>query len=79
MNTAVIKTMFKMDNMEYLCRTAGLEQNVNWLFSCTDFRKAPSSGKTMSRLAALGYRCLAPDQRGYSDGAFYYNIRYFFR
>ncbi|SHK16748.1 hypothetical protein SAMN02745136_01918 [Anaerocolumna jejuensis DSM 15929] len=27
MNTPVIKTTFKMDNMEYLCCTAGLEQN----------------------------------------------------
>ena len=25
--------------------------------------------KTMEKLSILGYRCLAPDQRGYSDGA----------
>ena len=54
MNTAVIKTMFKMDNMEYLCRTAGFKQNVNWLFSCTDFRKAPLSRKNNVPIGRAG-------------------------
>lgn len=70
MNTAIIKTTFIMDNMEYLCRTAGLEQNGELVIFLHGF---PESSiiweKTMARLAPLGYRCLAPDQRGYSDGA----------
>ena len=70
MNTTVTKTTLKMNGMEYLCRTAGLEQDGELVIFLHGF---PESSiiweKTMSKLASLGYRCLAPDQRGYSDGA----------
>ncbi|MBD7969527.1 alpha/beta fold hydrolase [Paenibacillus gallinarum] len=70
MNTTVNKTTLKMNGMEYLCRTAGLEQNGELIIFLHGF---PESSiiweKTMSKLASQGYRCLAPDQRGYSDGA----------
>ncbi|GIP43474.1 haloalkane dehalogenase [Paenibacillus sp. J45TS6] len=70
MNTTVTKTTLKMNGMEYLCRTAGLEQNGELIIFLHGF---PESSiiweETMSKLASLGYRCLAPDQRGYSDGA----------
>lgn len=70
MTTTVTKTTLKMNGMEYLCRTAGLEHNGELVIFLHGF---PESSviweKTMSKLASLGYRCLAPDQRGYSDGA----------
>ncbi|WP_160031578.1 alpha/beta fold hydrolase [Paenibacillus sp. An7] len=70
MNTTVTKTTLKMNGMEYLCRTAGLEQDGELVIFLHGF---PESSiiweETMSKLAALGYRCLAPDQRGYSAGA----------
>lgn len=70
MNTLINKIIFKMNDMEYLCRTAGLDQKGELIIFLHGF---PESSiiwkKTMSKLASLGYRCLAPDQRGYSDGA----------
>lgn len=70
MNTSVNKTMLKMNGMDYLCRTAGLEQKGELVIFLHGFPESSISWeKTMSKLAALGYRCLAPDQRGYSDGA----------
>ncbi|WIV17413.1 alpha/beta hydrolase [Paenibacillus polygoni] len=70
MNTTVTTTTLKMNGMEYRCRTAGLEQDGELVIFLHGF---PESSiiweETMSKLAALGYRCLAPDQRGYSDGA----------
>lgn len=70
MNTTISKTTFKLNGMEYFCRTAGLEQNGELVIFLHGF---PESSiiweKTMTKLASLGYRCLAPDQRGYSDGA----------
>ncbi|WP_454191259.1 alpha/beta fold hydrolase [Paenibacillus sp. Marseille-Q7038] len=70
MKTTVTKTTLTLNGMDYLCRTAGLEQNGELVIFLHGF---PESSiiweKTMSTLASLGYRCLAPDQRGYSDGA----------
>lgn len=70
MNTTVTTTTLKMKGMEYRCRTAGLEQDGELVIFLHGF---PESSiiweETMSKVAALGYRCLAPDQRGYSDGA----------
>ncbi|MEF3353160.1 alpha/beta hydrolase [Paenibacillus sp. GYB006] len=70
MNNTVTTTTLKMNGMEYRCRTAGLEQEGELVIFLHGF---PESSiiweETMSKLAALGYRCLAPDQRGYSDGA----------
>ena len=70
MNTIISKTFIKINDMEYFCRTAGMEQEGDLVIFLHGF---PESSiiweKTMEKLAMLGYRCLAPDQRGYSDGA----------
>lgn len=62
--------IFVMNGMEYLCRTAGIDQDGELIIFLHGF---PESSiiweQTMKKLAVLGYRCLAPDQRGYSDGA----------
>ena len=70
MNTKVTKTTFELNGMEFLCRTAGLEQKGELIIFLHGF---PESSiiweKTMTKFADMGYRCLAPDQRGYSEGA----------
>lgn len=70
MNQTVQKTIMEMNGMHYLCRTAGLDGTGELVIFLHGF---PESSiiweKTMQKLAAQGYRCLAPDQRGYSDGA----------
>lgn len=70
MDIQIVKKIIKMNGMDYLCRTAGMEQNGELVVFLHGF---PESSiiweKTMLKLAALGYRCIAPDQRGYSDGA----------
>ncbi|KAF5077722.1 Epoxide hydrolase A [anaerobic digester metagenome] len=70
MNTEVTKSTFKLDGMEFLCRCAGSSQDGELIIFLHGF---PESSiiweKTMVKFAALGYRCIAPNQRGYSDGA----------
>lgn len=70
MSAEVKKITVTMDGLEYLCRTAGLDQTGELVIFLHGF---PESSiiweKTMMKLASLGYRCMAPDQRGYSDGA----------
>lgn len=70
MNVDVTKSLFNLDGMEFLCRTAGLDQDGELVVFLHGF---PESSiiweKPMAKLAAMGYRCLAPNQRGYSDGA----------
>lgn len=54
--------------MEFLCRTAGLGPNGELIIFLHGF---PESSiiweKTTTKFADMGYRCLAPDQRGYYD------------
>lgn len=70
MNPEIKKTTLTLKNMEYFCRTAGLDHDGELILFLHGF---PESSiiweKTMVKLATLGYRCCAPDQRGYSDGA----------
>lgn len=70
MYTQVVKETFELNGMEFLCRCAGLDQDGELVVFLHGF---PESSiiweKTMVKLATLGYRCLAPNQRGYSDGA----------
>jgi pimeloyl-ACP methyl ester carboxylesterase len=64
------KRTIEMNGMKYLCRTAGLNRKGELVIFLHGF---PESSiiweKTMQQLSDKGYRCLAPDQRGYSDGA----------
>jgi len=66
----VEKKYIDLNGMRYLCRAAGLEQQGELIIFLHGF---PESSiiweKTIVQLADKGYRCLAPDQRGYSDGA----------
>ena len=70
MKNQVTKTSVKLSGMEFTCRTAGMDQDGELVIFLHGF---PESSiiweKTMIKLADLGYRCFAPDQRGYSDGA----------
>ena len=70
MNKGISKTTININGMNYLCRTAGMNQDGELVILLHGF---PESSiiweKTMEKLAAQGYRCLAPDQRGYSEGA----------
>lgn len=70
LNTPIEKLTIEMNGMQYLCRAAGLEHDGETVIFLHGF---PESSiiweQTMVELAESGYRCLAPDQRGYSDGA----------
>ena len=60
----------KIDGMTFSIREAGMENDGELIVFLHGF---PESSiiweKTMKKCADLGYRCIAPDQRGYSQGA----------
>lgn len=62
MSNTVKKTTIKVNGMEFLCRTAGLDNEGELVIFLHGF---PESSiiwkKTMEKLEALGYRCLAPN------------------
>ena len=68
MNTDISKKIINMNGMQYLCRTAGIEQDGELIIFLHGFPESSIMWEnTMKKLAKLGYRCLAPYQRGYSD------------
>lgn len=70
MSAALKKEIIKASGMEFLCRTAGLDNDGELVIFLHGF---PESSiiweRLIVKLAEKGYRCLAPNQRGYSDGA----------
>jgi Predicted hydrolases or acyltransferases (alpha/beta hydrolase superfamily) len=64
------KKVIPINDMEFLCRIAGSDNDGASVVFLHGF---PESSiiweRTMEKMAGLGYRCIAPDQRGYSDGA----------
>lgn len=70
MNRQVKIEVFSANDLSFTCRTCGLEQQGELIIFLHGF---PESSiiweKLMQTMAEKGYRCLAPNQRGYSDGA----------
>lgn len=70
MGYEVKKEFIKANGFEYLVRTAGLENDGELVILLHGF---PESSfiweKLLVKLAEKGYRAIAPNQRGYSDGA----------
>lgn len=66
----IMKTTIKIDDMIYTVREAGMENKGDLVIFLHGF---PESSiiweETMKKCASKGYRCIAPDQRGYSQGA----------
>lgn len=66
----IMKTTIKIDDMIYTVREAGIENKGDLVIFLHGF---PESSiiweETMKKCASKGYRCIAPDQRGYSHGA----------
>jgi len=64
------KHTLNANGMEYNVRSAGLDQDGELVIFLHGF---PESSivweEVMKKMAANGYRCLAPNQRGYSEGA----------
>lgn len=66
----VIKTEMKIDGMTFSVRKAGMENDGELIVFLHGFPESSIMWeKTMKKCADLGYRCIAPDQRGYSQGA----------
>lgn len=70
MGNAVKIERISVGGLSFKCRTCGLENNGELVVFLHGF---PESSiiwvNVMKKLAAIGYRCIAPDQRGYSEGA----------
>lgn len=66
----VVKKEMTIDGMTFSVREAGMENQGELIVFLHGF---PESSiiweETMKKCADLGYRCIAPDQRGYSKGA----------
>lgn len=66
----IIKKEIKIDDLVFTVRIAGMENKGDLIIFLHGF---PESSiiweKTMQKFADLGYRCIAPNQRGYSIGA----------
>jgi len=70
MGSTLKKEIIKANGMEYLCRTAGLDNDGELVIFLHGFPESSIIWEgVMVKLAEMGYRCLAPNQRGYSDGA----------
>lgn len=70
MSSEVTTTTIQVNGMEFFCRTAGLDNDGELVLFLHGFPETSLIWvKTMEKLAAAGYRCVAPDQRGYSPGA----------
>lgn len=70
MSSTLKKETIKANGMEYLCRTAGLDNNGELVIFLHGFPESSIIWENiMVKLAEMGYRCLAPNQRGYSEGA----------
>jgi len=68
-NEIKIETL-KANGMEYRVRTAGMDQDGELVIFLHGFPESSKCWeKAMLKLADEGYRCLAPDQRGFSAGA----------
>lgn len=66
----VIKKEITINHMTYTVREAGIENTGDLVILLHGFPECSIIWeKTMEKLSDLGYRCLAPDQRGYSKGA----------
>ncbi len=64
------KELIKANGFEYLCRTAGLDNDGELVIFLHGFPESSIIWQNIIvKLAKEGYRCLAPNQRGYSDGA----------
>ena len=70
MSSTLKKEIIKANGMEFTCRTAGLDNDGELVMCLHGF---PESSivweKLIVQLAEKGYRCVAPNLRGYSDGA----------
>ena len=70
MMSKVVKTTVEMNGMTYTVREAGMENEGELVIFLHGFPECSLIWeKTMAKLSDLGYRCFAPDQRGYSEGA----------
>lgn len=66
----VEKKEIQMNGMTYTVREAGMDNKGELVILLHGFPECSIIWeKTMEKLSDLGYRCLAPDQRGYSEGA----------
>lgn len=64
------KGLLKANGYEYLCRYAGLDNDGPLVLLLHGFPETSIIWEPLlSKLADLGYRAVAPNQRGYSDGA----------
>ena len=60
----------EVEGMTYTVREAGMDNKGELVILLHGFPECSIIWeKTMEKLSAMGYRCLAPDQRGYSEGA----------
>ena len=66
----VEKKEIQINGMTYTVREAGMDNKGELVILLHGFPECSIIWeKTMEKLSDLGYRCLAPDQRGYSEGA----------
>lgn len=66
----VVKKTIQMNGMTYTIREAGMDNTGDLVILLHGFPECSIIWeKTMEKLSNLGYRCVAPDQRGYSAGA----------
>ncbi|MBQ4248511.1 MAG: alpha/beta hydrolase [Clostridia bacterium] len=70
MSSTLKKEIIKANGFEYLCRTAGLDNDGELVIFLHGFPESSIIWENLIvQMAEKGYRCLAPNQRGYSDGA----------
>lgn len=70
MGNEVQKGLLKANGMEYLYRYAGLENDGPLVILLHGFPESSYIWEPLlAKLAAKGYKAIAPNQRGYSDGA----------
>lgn len=70
MNNEVKKTTISANEMDFTCRTCGLDNKGELVILLHGFPQSSIIWENIiKKLADNGYRCLAPNQRGYSDGA----------
>lgn len=68
--SAVVLQNIAANRMVFRCRTCGLENDGEPVILLHGFPESSAMwARTIEVLAEKGYRCVAPDQRGYSPGA----------
>ncbi|KNZ41714.1 alpha/beta fold hydrolase [Acetobacterium bakii] len=70
MNNEVKMTTISANEMDFTCRTCGLDSKGELVILLHGFPQSSVIWENIiKRLADKGYRCLAANQRGYSEGA----------